>query len=97
MSYEDLAIGLPGYAAEGETFSVENGKYKLTYDDNVLDSFTLFIANIDAELAFGYEGNEIDLKKQLVKGKSYTFKVKKLSFYEQMKGVDLNVERQWDK
>ena len=37
--YKDLAIGLPGYAEEGETFQCKDGIYTLTYDDNVIDSF----------------------------------------------------------
>ena len=54
MQYEDLAIGLPGYAEEGETFTVQDGVYTLTYDDNVIDSFVMLIGNVDAELAFRY-------------------------------------------
>ncbi|WP_318615936.1 DUF1850 domain-containing protein [Sporosarcina sp. YIM B06819] len=90
MQYEDLAIGLPGYAEEGETFSVNDGVYTLTYDDNVIESFVMLIGNVDAELAFQYVGNELNLKKQLVRGKSYTFCVKKLSIYQLLKGVNMN-------
>ena len=54
MQYEDLAIGLPGYAEEGETFTVQDGVYTLTYDDNVIDSFVMLIGDVDAELAFRY-------------------------------------------
>ena len=34
--------------------SVKDGVYTLTYDDNVIDSFVMFIGNVDAELAFRY-------------------------------------------
>lgn len=90
MQYEDLAIGLPGYAEEGETFSVNEGVYTLTYDDNVIDSFVILIGNVDAKLAFRYLGNELDLKRKLVRGKSYTFCVKKISIYQILKGVNMN-------
>ncbi|WP_203246031.1 DUF1850 domain-containing protein [Sporosarcina beigongshangi] len=93
MQYEDLAIGLPGYAEEGETLSVNDGVYTLTYDDNVIDSFVMLIGNVDAELAFQYVGTELNLKKQLVRGKSYTFHVKKLSAYQMLKGVNMNGKR----
>lgn len=93
MTYEDLAIGLPGYAGEGETFSVKDGVYKLTYDNKVLDSFTMLIGNVEAELAFRYDGAEVNLKEQLTKGKSYAFAVSKLSYYEMLKGVRLYAER----
>lgn len=93
MTYENLAIGLPGYAGEGETFSVEDGVYTLTYNDRVLDSFTMLIGNVDAELTFRYGGAEVNLKETLTKGKSYAFAVSKLSYYEMLKGVRLHAER----
>ena len=93
MQYEDLAIGLPGYAEEGETFSEDDGVYTLTYDENVIDSFVMLIGDVDAELAFRYLGNELNLKKQLVRGKSYTFCVKKLSIFQLLKGVNMNGEK----
>lgn len=94
MQYEDLAIGLPGYAGEGESLIVEDGFYTLTYEDNVIDSFNLLIGDVDAELAFRYIGKEIDLKKQLKRGKSYTFRVSKLSYFQMLKGVNMDGKRQ---
>ncbi len=93
MQYEDLAIGLPGYAEEGETITVQDGVYTLTYEDKVIDSFVMLIGNVDAELAFRYLGNELNLKKQLVRGKSYKFRVARLSFYQMLKGVNMNGKR----
>jgi len=89
MTYENIGIGLPGTAGEGETFSFIDGLYSLTYDDHIIDSFVMFIANIDAELAFQYMGNELDLKKKLKKGKSYKISVEKKSLFQLMKGVNL--------
>ena len=93
MQYEDLAIGLPGYAEEGETFHVQDGVYTLTYDDNVIDSFVMLIGDVDAELAFRYLGNEIKFKETVGRGKSYTFRVAKLSIYQMLKGVNMNGKR----
>lgn len=93
MTYESLGIGLPGYAGEGETFSMTNGMYSLTYDDKVLESFTMLIGNVDAALVLHYGRDEIDLKEQLIKGKSYKFSVSKLSCYKMLKGVNLHAER----
>lgn len=94
MQYEDLAIGLPGYAEEGETFTEQDGVYTLTYEDEIIESFVMLIGDVDAELAFRYQGNELNLKKQLVRGKSYTFRVMKLSLYQMLKGVHMNVKRE---
>ncbi|MHA6260558.1 DUF1850 domain-containing protein [Sporosarcina sp. CAU 1771] len=93
MTYESLAIGLPGYASEGETFTFNNGVYTLTYNDKILDSFTMLIGNVDADLAFHYNEKEIDLKERLTKGKSYRFSVSKLSIYEMVKEVNIYGER----
>jgi len=93
MQYENLAIGLPGYAEKGETLTMQDGVYTLTYDDSVIDSFVMLIGDVDAELAFRYLGNELNLKKQLIRGKSYTFRVVKLSFYQMLKGVNMNGKR----
>lgn len=90
MTYENLSIGLPGEAGEGESLSLENGIYTLTYQDKVIDSFIIRIGRVDADLAFRYQGNEVDLKAYLKKGKAYEFKVMKLSPYQRMKGEKLN-------
>lgn len=90
MSYENLSIGLPGEAGEGETLDLKDGVYTLTYKDRVIDSFRLHIGRVDADLAIRYEGVEIDLKKFLEKGKSYEFKVQKMTYYELMKGERLH-------
>lgn len=91
MVYTDLAIGLPGYAEEGQTFEQKDGKYILTYKNEVIDSFTILIGDIDLDLVLQYENNEIDLKKSLERGKSYLVEVKKISIYQQMKGEQMNV------
>ncbi|WP_342471383.1 DUF1850 domain-containing protein [Metasolibacillus sp. FSL H7-0170] len=93
MQYEDVAIGMPGYAEEGQTLTYDNGVYILSYDNAKLPNFNLFVANIDASLQLIYQSNYVDLKQQLVRGKSYLFEVKKLSLYEKMKGVRLYGER----
>ncbi|WOV88446.1 DUF1850 domain-containing protein [Sporosarcina oncorhynchi] len=90
MQYEDVGIGLPGYAEEGETLDFTNGMYTLTYDQNVIDSFVLFVGDVDAKLAFRYNGKEIDLKHYLTRGKSYTFQVERQSIFQKMRGVNMN-------
>lgn len=98
MRYENVGIGLPAYAEEGETLSVtEDGIYTLTYHDKVIDSFVMYIGDVDAQLAFRYQGTETDLKAYLQRGKSYEFRVKKLTLYELMKGVNLNGEEEQTK
>lgn len=90
MEYEDLAIGMPGHAEEGETFTEKDGRYTLEYEDRVLDSFVLFVADIDADLEFRYGSAAYDLKEQLERGTSYRFEVRKLTLLELLKGVKMN-------
>lgn len=93
MRYEDVGIGLPGHAEKGETIEFKDGMYTLTYDENVIDSFVLFIGDVDADLAFLYKGKETDLKDYLTRGKSYAFEVQRLSMYQKMRGVTMYGEK----
>lgn len=90
MQYSDVAIGMPGYAEEGQTLSYENGVYTLKYDKAVLTDFILHIGDVDNKLEFYYNEKSFDLKAELDRGKSYVFKVKKISLFEKVKGVKLN-------
>ncbi|MFJ5770053.1 DUF1850 domain-containing protein [Psychrobacillus sp. NPDC093180] len=90
MQYSDVAIGMPGYAEEGQTLQYENGIYTLRYEEAILKDFTLHIGDVDYKLSFNYGTKDFNLKEELVRGKSYLFEVKKLSLYEKMKGVELN-------
>ncbi|MHC8517495.1 DUF1850 domain-containing protein [Sporosarcina sp. ITBMC105] len=93
MQYEDVGIGLPGYAEEGETLVIEDGVYTLSYDDNRIQSFVLFVGDVDADLAFKYRDKEFNLKNYLARGESYKFCVQRLSWYQKMKGVQMNGEQ----
>lgn len=88
MQYEDVAIGMPSYAEEGQTLIYEDGVYTLSYDEAVLQNFTLYIGDIDAALTLYSAGSEFNLKQQLIRGKSYVVEAKKLSLYDKMKGVE---------
>ncbi|MGE7023914.1 DUF1850 domain-containing protein [Solibacillus cecembensis] len=90
MEYSDVAIGMPGYAEKGQVLTYEDGVYTLRYDNAKLPNFTLHIGAVQHKLMLRYGDEEYDLKNNLKKGKSYFIEVKKLSFYEKMKGVKLN-------
>jgi hypothetical protein len=86
MEYEDLAVGMPGYAEDGETLTIEDGKYRLAFASNITPSFTMHISNISSKQHFLYFGVEYDLKKVLKKGSSYLFRLKKISIFQWWKG-----------
>jgi len=87
MEYEDLAIGMPSNAEENQILTERNGKYYLQFNNEIIDNFTIFIGDLDLDLVLIYEHYEYDLKKDLQRGSSYLFEVKRLSLYEQWKGV----------
>jgi len=89
MEYEDLAIGMPAYAEENQTLTQRDGKYFLQFHKEIIDNFTIYIGDLDLDLVFVYKNHEYDLKKDLQRGKSYLFEVKRLSLYERWKGVRL--------
>lgn len=92
MNYEDVSIGMPAYAEEGQTLTYKNGKYTLYYDNRFIDNFTLYVGDVDYDLFILYEGREYDLKKFLNRGSSYLFRVKSVSLYNKLKGVLLGDE-----
>lgn len=99
MEYEDVSIGMPSNAEEGQTITYEDGKYKLEYKDRKLNSFVLLIGNIDTSLEFLYNEHQYDLKDNLERGKSYEFEVCRISLFDKLKGVNLAYEdeNRWKK
>lgn len=90
MEYSDVAIGMPSYAEEGQTLHYENGVYTLKYMDAKLKEFTLHIGDVDYKLNLQHKGRIIPLKDYLIRGKSYLIKIKRLSLYDKLKGVELD-------
>ena len=87
MQYEDVAVGMPAHAEEGQTLIYEDGTYKLTYSDTILEEFTLYIGDIDLDLQLRYDGEVYNLKENLKRGHSYLFRVQIISLYDKLRGV----------
>lgn len=92
MEYEDVAIGMPAHAEEGQTLTYDNGKYKLEFSNQTLDNFTLYVGDIDRDLYFNYDGKSYNFKKSLHRGSSYLFEIKTISLYAKLKGVVMEHE-----
>ena len=90
LEYEDFNIGMPSNAGEGEVFVEKDGKYFIKNMDRQLPEFRILIGDVDAGLSLIKNGNEYDLKKTLVRGKTYTFRVQRLSYFQQLKGVNID-------
>lgn len=90
LQYEDFNIGMPSNAGDGETFVEKDGKYFIKNMKREMPNFRLFVGDVDAGLFFLANGHEFDLKKELDRGNSYTFQVKRLSLIEKVEGVNLD-------
>lgn len=90
LEYEDFNIGMPSNAGEGEVFVEKDGKYFIKNMDRQMQEFRILIGDVDAALMLVKNGKEHDLKKALVRGKTYTFRIQRLSFFQQLKGVNIN-------
>ena len=90
LEYEDFNIGMPSNAGEGETFVEKDGKYFIKNMTRKLPEFRLFVGDVDAGLSFSTKGQKMDLKKTLERGKSYTFKVERLSLFQLRQGVRID-------
>lgn len=87
MEYEDVAVGMPAYAEEGQRLTYNDGKYILYYEDSYLENFILYVGDINMDLFFYYSEKQYDLKKSLQRGSSYKIEVQNFSLYDKMKGV----------
>lgn len=90
VEYEDFNIGMPSNAGDGEEFVEKDGKYFIKNMNRKMPEFRLFVGDVDAGLSFLTAKKEFNLKKTLERGTSYTFRVQRLSFFQQMKGVNMN-------
>lgn len=90
MIYEDLAIGMPGYAEDNQQLLFQNGKWVLTSEDTSLPSFVLYNSSIHKKLEIRYDNKIYDVKAILPTGKSYRVKVEPLSLFERWKGEKMN-------
>lgn len=93
MQYSDLAIGMPGYAEDGQTLIYEDGLYTLMYDNKTIREFNLYIGAVDYDLKFHYEARRYNLKNNLQKGHSYQFSIKRISIFDYLKGEKLHDEK----
>ena len=90
MIYESLAIGLPGYAEQGQRLERKDGKYHLYFEQKTtLPEFVMHIGDIDMALTLGYNDQEYKLKSNLTRGPAYLCKVQRVSLFQLWKGAKL--------
>jgi hypothetical protein len=89
LMYEDFAIGMPANSAEGEIFEEQDGKYYIKNMKRTFPSFYLRIGKVRANHTIIYKNREYPLKNTITPGTMVHIQVKKISFIQMMKGVDI--------
>lgn len=89
LMYEDFSIGMPSDSEDGETFVQENGKYYIKNMKRIFPSFYIRIGQVRANHRLIYHKREYPLAKIIKPGASVKIEVRKLSFVQQLKGVNI--------
>ncbi|KPH74291.1 DUF1850 domain-containing protein [Oceanobacillus caeni] len=94
--YEEFGIGMPSNAEEGETFVYEDGKYHIKNMDNVFPEIKVRNGKTVSEnrLVWGTKDNEdqhmVWFNDYFEPGAWFTIKVKSISLWEMMGGVEIH-------
>ena len=89
LMYEDFSIGMPSNAEVGETFEQQNGKYYIKNMKRVFPYFYLRIGQVRANHRVIFQSNEYPLSRTLKPGTSVKVEVRKITFFQQWKGVNI--------
>lgn len=89
LMYEDFSIGMPANAEEGETFEQKNGKYYIRNMKRLFPYFYLRIGQVRANHRVIFNKKEYPLSRSIKPGTSVKVEIRKLTFYELWKGVNI--------
>lgn len=90
LVYEDTSIGMPSNAEEGETFSFENGKYRIQGMNRVFSEISMRLGIESPTNRISIGDQEVLLQDTLEPGSWVTMKVSKLTGWQRLKGVNLD-------
>lgn len=89
LEFEELAVGMPSEAAEGEVFEVKDGKYLIRNMDRKFDSFILRLGQVRANHTLVYKKHAYPLSSVIEPGTRVRVKVEKISLIQKMEGVNI--------
>ncbi|MFC0417249.1 DUF1850 domain-containing protein [Cytobacillus solani] len=89
LMYEDFAIGMPENAFDGEIFEQKDGKYYIKNMKRIFPLFDLRIGKVRANHRVIYKNKEYQLADYLEAGTWVRIKIKKISLFQQLKGVNI--------
>lgn len=89
LMFEDFAIGMPSGANEGEIFEKKDGKYYIKNMNIVFPHFDLRIGQVIANHTVIFKEKEYPLTNYIKPGTWVRVHVMKLSYIQQLKGVNI--------
>ncbi|SER55787.1 protein of unknown function [Gracilibacillus ureilyticus] len=90
IAYEHFGIGMPSNAGEGEKFTYEDGKYRISKLDNIFSSINIRNGKTVSRnrLIWGNEGeNLIWFNQYFDPGAWFKVKIKRITLWEYIRGV----------
>lgn len=89
LMYEDFSIGMPANADKGETFEHANGQYFIKNMKRIFPFFHLRIGQVRANHRVIFQNKEYPLSRTLKPGTSVKVEIRRISLFQQWKGVNI--------
>ena len=90
LSYDDFAVGMPSNAEGREVFEEKNGTYYIKNMNRTFEYIDLRIGQVVADHRLIYKDHTIPFSKFIKPGTWIRVSSKKISFWEQKNGVNMN-------
>ncbi|CAM3667604.1 DUF1850 domain-containing protein [Mesobacillus zeae] len=89
LEYEDFAVGMPADAAKGEKFEVKDGKYRIKNMKRDFPYYDLRVGKVRANHTLIGIDEKYALTNYIEPGTWVRVQIKKLSFIQQLEGVNI--------
>lgn len=90
LSYKDFAVGMPSNAEGDEVFEERNGTYYITNMNRHFPYIDLRLGQVRADHRIIYKDHTYTLSNFIKPGTWIRISPKKISFFEQLKGVNIS-------
>jgi len=90
LSYKDFAVGMPSNAEGDEVFEVRNGTYYITNMNRHFPFIDLRLGQVRADHRIIYKDHTYKLSNFIKPGTWIRISPKKISYWEQLKGVKIS-------
>ena len=90
LSYDDFAVGMPSNAEGREIFEEKDGTYYIKNMDRTFEYIDLRIGQVVADHRLIYKNQTMPFSKFIKPGTWIRVSSKKISFWEQKNGVNMN-------